>query len=110
MENNYEPCQVYKVPFVVDIPVDMSHYSDRDVPLYRPFWYNTVPGRITATNRVTAQWLLVAGCDRLAGVQKEGATPETLYHRDDALLYITYVMRIWAAPIPADRWHCSLWP
>ena len=33
---------------------------------------------------------------------------ETLYHRDDALLYIAYVMLIWAAPIPADRWHCSL--
>ena len=29
--------------------------------------------------------------------------PETLYHRDDALLYIAYVMLIWAAPIPADR-------
>ena len=37
-------------------------------------------------------------------------SPETLYHRDDALLYIAYVMLIWAAPIPADRWHCSLWP
>ena len=36
--------------------------------------------------------------------------PETLYHRDDALTYIAYVMLIWAAPIPADRWHCSLWP
>ena len=36
--------------------------------------------------------------------------PETLYHRDDALLYIAYVILIWAAPIPADRWHCSLWP
>ena len=35
---------------------------------------------------------------------------ETLYHRDDALLHITYVMLIWAAPFPADRWHCSLWP
>ena len=35
--------------------------------------------------------------------------PETLYHRD-ALIYIAYVMLIWAAPIPADRWHCSLWP
>ena len=34
--------------------------------------------------------------------------PETLYHRDDALLYIAYVMLIWAAPIPADRWHSSL--
>ena len=34
--------------------------------------------------------------------------PETLYHRDDALLYIAYVMLIWAAPIPDDRWHCSL--
>ena len=33
---------------------------------------------------------------------------ETLYHRDDALLYMSYVMLIWAAPIPADRWHCSL--
>ena len=38
------------------------------------------------------------------------APAETLYHRDDALLYIAYVMLIWAAPIPADRWHCSLWP
>ena len=36
--------------------------------------------------------------------------PETLNHRYDALLYIAYVMLIWAAPIPADRWHCSLWP
>ena len=36
--------------------------------------------------------------------------PETLYHRDDALLYIAYVMLIWAAPIRADRWHCSLQP
>ena len=35
---------------------------------------------------------------------------ETLYHRDNALLYIAYVMLIWAAPIPADRWHCSLRP
>ena len=34
---------------------------------------------------------------------------ETLYHRDDALLYIAYVMLIWTAPIPADRWHCSPW-
>ena len=36
--------------------------------------------------------------------------PETLYHRDGALLYIAYVMVIWAAPIPADMCHCSLWP
>ena len=35
--------------------------------------------------------------------------PETLYHRDDALLYIAFVMLIWAAPIPTDRWHCSLY-
>ena len=40
----------------------------------------------------------------------EKLEPETLYHRDDALLYITYVMLIWAAPISADRWHYSLWP
>ena len=39
----------------------------------------------------------------------ELVSTETLYHRDDALLYIAYVMLIWAAPIPADRWHCSLW-
>ena len=38
------------------------------------------------------------------------APPETLYHRDDALVYIAYVMLIWAVPTPADRWHCSLWP
>ena len=38
------------------------------------------------------------------------AIPETLYRRDDALLYIAYVMLIWAAPIPADRWHYCLWP
>ena len=36
-------------------------------------------------------------------------TTETLYHRDDALIYIAYEMLIWAAPIPADRWHCHLW-
>ena len=35
---------------------------------------------------------------------------ETLYHRDDALLYIAYVMLIWTANIPADRWHCNLRP
>ena len=28
---------------------------------------------------------------------------EILYHRDGALLYIAFVMFIWAAPIPADR-------
>ena len=27
---------------------------------------------------------------------------------DDALIYITYVMVIWVAPIPATRCHCSL--
>ena len=43
-------------------------------------------------------------------VRASPGRPETLYHRDDALLYIAYVMLIWAAPIPADRWHCSLWP
>ena len=35
---------------------------------------------------------------------------ETIYHRDDALLYLAYVMLIWAAPIPTDRWHYSLRP
>ena len=42
--------------------------------------------------------------------KERSSRPETLYHRDDALLYIAYVMLISAAPIPADRWHCSLWP
>ena len=46
----------------------------------------------------------------LVEVGWEGVTSETLYHRDDALLYIAYVMLIWTALIPADRWHCSLWP
>ena len=35
---------------------------------------------------------------------------ETIYHGDNALLYVAYVMLILAAPIPADRWHCSLSP
>ena len=49
---------------------------------------------------------------RLSGShpRQRSGLPETLYHRDDALLYISYVMLIWAAPIPADRWHCNLWP
>ena len=38
------------------------------------------------------------------GEERVGGTSETLYHRDDALLYIAYVMLISAAPIPADRW------
>ena len=50
-------------------------------------------------------------CDGWCGCGYWGLVgAETLYHRDDALLYIAYVMLIWAAPIPADRWHCSLWP
>ena len=48
--------------------------------------------------------------DGLDGTGGSTFGTETLYHRDDALLYIAYVMLIWAAPIPADRWHCSLWP
>ena len=46
----------------------------------------------------------------LAGRSPLFVLSETLYHRDDALLYIAFVMLIWAAPISADRWHCSLWP
>ena len=42
--------------------------------------------------------------------EKALALPETLYHRDDTLQYIAYVMIIWAAPIHADRGHYSLWP
>ena len=69
-------------------------------------------GRGRIDNRV-----LMSGPGSPAGHQVAGGVTgagpqwsETLYHRDDALLYIAYVMLIWAAPIPADRWHCSLWP
>ena len=48
--------------------------------------------------------------DRLCYTVGGYIATKTLYHRDGALLYIAYVMLIWAAPIPADRWHCSLWP
>ena len=61
-----------------------------------------------------AEHSVLLSCGPRVGVSGEGGrgvgTPETLYHRDDALLYIAYVMLIWAVPIPADRWHCSLWP
>ena len=49
-------------------------------------------------------------CGGWGGEERVGGTSETLYHRDDTLLYIAYIMLIWAASIPADRWHCSLWP
>ena len=54
--------------------------------------------------------MVVPTCSSLDLQDPSRARSETLYHRDDALLYIAYVMLIWAAPIPADRWHCSLWP
>ena len=53
---------------------------------------------------------LAGGCVGRLPLKYSYALSETLYHRDDALLYIAYVMLICAAPIPADRWHCSLWP
>ena len=52
----------------------------------------------------------------VGGVWWIKAKPAVLYFTrdlilgDDAPLYIADVMLIWAAPIPADRWHCSLWP
>ena len=49
-------------------------------------------------------------CEAAACLSLPSDYTETLYHRDDALLYIAYVMLIWAASSPADRWHCSLWP
>ena len=49
-------------------------------------------------------WLVFATSDN----QDPFRYAETLYRRDDALLYIAYVMLIWAAPIPADRWHCAV--
>ena len=41
-----------------------------------------------------------------AGGHKRPYIIETMH----SYIFITYVMLIWAAPIPADRWHCSLWP
>ena len=52
--------------------------------------------------------------DMLVVVQGGGVGSQRPYiiedHRGDALLYIAYGMLIWATPIPAHRWHCSLWP
>ena len=69
-------------------------------------WHVTMSFRLLSCHYKTAPYtshIYVLKLDLLV-------LPETLYHRDDALLYIAYVMLIWAAPIPADRWHCSLWP
>ena len=47
------------------------------------------------------RWLALSDPDRLV-------TAETMYEGDHALLYIAYVMLIWATLIPATRWHCSM--
>ena len=62
------------------------------------------------THYVTASGVRNGLRGRVGSMEGLQAPAETLYHRDDALLYIAYVMLIWAAPIPADRCHCSLWP
>ena len=67
---------------------------------------------LTTTLRMFPFGFLIASMPYSLYFLPEGklVVSETLYHRDHALLYIAYVMHIWAAPIPADRWHCSLWP
>ena len=68
------------------------------IPTYPVCWVISWRGgvKLTSTGVDGGLWLWLV------------VVSETLYHRDDADLYIAYVMLIWAAPIPADRWHCSL--
>ena len=75
--------------------------------------YSTVPSiRYKPDAECTISYCKVSGMrpDAECMVSYCKVSAETLYHRDVALLYIAYVMLIWAAPIPADRWHCRLWP
>ena len=61
-------------------------------------------GEVVRGGVVGGEWALVrVSRDLILG--RPCTQPETLYHRDDALLYIAYVLLIWAAPIPTDRWH-----
>ena len=85
-----EPLHIIFMLLNVIMWASLYHASTTD-PGYLP---RNVPEYDRAIKEVRPHWI----------------KPETLYHRDDALLYIAYVMLIWAAPIPADRWHCSLWP
>ena len=83
---------------------------------------DTIPGEIPVTLDVSLLSTDISNLEGLLGAyealcryrgvdaQASNISPETLYHRDNALLYIAYLMLIWAAPIPTDRWHCSLWP
>ena len=84
--------------FQGDLLSDQPSYLTRYKPLSSPVGY---PFRLVP--------VLILGIDNHPPTHPL-VDPETLYYRDDALLYIAYVMFVWAAPIPADRWHCSLWP
>ena len=44
-------------------------------------------------------------CCRGLGHRYSGPTAGVAY-----AVYIAFAMLIWAVPIPADRWHWSLWP
>ena len=69
---------------------------------------NSIRRQIRYHNGAKIPFIVIApGC----GTSHNGGllAPETLHHRDDALLCTAYGMLIWAAPIPANRWHCSLW-
>ena len=66
--------------------------------------------RILSPDSHTQEWVPKDGPNCQPGGGGGGGETLYHYHRDDALLYIAYVMLNWAAPIPVDRWHCSLWP
>ena len=72
-------------------------------------WSDLVGGVCPAYTDTTEDPQTASDCIHLGGRLGNGEDRQRPYIID-ALLYITYVMRIWAAAIPADRWHCSLWP
>ena len=70
--------------------------------------YSLIMGRARSCSKSTRPAHLTT--PTLPAPTSDTPKPETLYRRDGALLYIAFAMLIWAAPIPAVRWHCSLWP
>ena len=88
---------------------DMScRYSGGVLPLWAYLHWQGVRGKSAASKQQVMRLLTTKRC--AIGLMGAGwIRSETLYHRDDALQYIVYVMLILAVPIPVDRWHCSLW-
>ena len=89
---------------IVDIRLFLNQYD-----LSRSWWIHTA-FKVDRNHLISSRLLWF----QYKSLQNESycsnITQETLYHRDNALLYIAYVILMWAAPIPADRWHCSLCP